>query len=280
MDFLTQKLNELTQKYNKKFIVFDKLTLPFRYFKKYNIIDNNILEKYIEPYFNPTMLLLSMPNQQIKDILRKEYDLWAYAYDSHFLDLKENVIELTDISIGNICKYFNNIPLHLIGRYKLKYEVFNNFDFYSKIIDKDNADNVICRIEEDIDKMKNVYNNKKNELIKEAQEGEKYHINIDDFPDNDFILVIKDYSDLYIKKVCKKIIKYSNINNFCLSRRQQMKKEDLKNIYLDGQNYRLFSTDLEYKYGYNNENKITKYGITYDDKKYLTFNTNIDFTTY
>ena len=108
MDFLSQRLDKLTQRYNEKFIVFDNLTLPFRYFKKYNIIDNNILEKYIEPYFNPIMLLLSMPNQQIKDILRKEYDLWAYAYDSHFLDLNlVNIFVFLVIYLMDISTYLD-----------------------------------------------------------------------------------------------------------------------------------------------------------------------------
>ena len=288
MDFLTQQLDKLTKKYNDKFIVFDKLTLPFRYFKKYNIIDNNILEKYIEPHFNPIMLLLSMPNQQIRDIIRREYDLWAdLHYDTHFLDLKREVIELTEISFDNICKYFNNIPRHLLDKYQLKYEVFNNFDFYSKIIDKDDIDNCICKIEKDIDRTKNQYIHSKNYIIQELKEEEKYHINIDDFPDGDFILISKSRGEcitycMYIKKICKKIIKYSDINYSSLGKRKQMKKEDLKDEYLDGMKYRLFTTDLEYKYGYNNDNNITKWGITDDDKRiYLQFNpTYIDFNTY
>ena len=292
MEGLSQKLNELTKYYNQKFIVFDKLPLPFRYFKKYNIIDNNILEKYIEPHFNPIMLLLSMSNKQIKQILYSGYNLIDDVnYNTHFIDIKWMNFELSDISINNMCKYFNNIPPQLVNKLQLRYIVFNDLDFYSKIIDKGDIDNYIYIVEKDIDRTKNKYNDEKNEIMKQknelmkiAQVGEKYYIDIVNFPDNDFILVVKGYWNLYIKKVCKKIIKYSDINYSYLGKRQQIKKEELKDTYLDGMDYRLITTDLKYKYGYEDESKtnIIKYDMTDDDKrKYINFNTtDIDFTTY
>ena len=209
--------------------------MPYKYFKKLNILPLDIVEGEIHKYFDITTLLLENFSEA-KHISHGCLRLIFEQIGIHE-DLKPNLL-----------KYYNNFPSELFNNYYIDDYIMNNYKKYKEA-------NVITpiidnQIREELD---NIINNKtisitntiiyQTQQLIEAEERElnnnKYKIPVRRFPHNSKLLITGNYDSYYceiiIVKVCKKIIKYENRYNPVV---RQIKITQLEDI-LDGEDYKL-----------------------------------------
>lgn len=227
--------------------------MPYKYFKKLNILPLNIVEGEIDKYFDITTLIL----ENFSEAKHISFELTYLYKNSNINDELKN----------NFCKYYNNIPINLLVDYSLEDYIINNYKKYKEanvitpIIDNE--------IREKLDDT--IYNNiilRKTNNIKyntqqliEAEERElnnkKYKIPVHRFPVDSKLLITSNpdnyYSNIIIVKICKKIIKYQVGYNPAI---RQKKIEDLEDI-LDGEDYKLVDRfDRQKRYCLDDDDNI------------------------
>jgi len=102
------------------------LIVPYRYFKKLNILPLNIVEGEMDKHFD------------IHRNLLEDYENLPY-YILQFVKLYE--FPITKLTLMNYSKYYNNFPLHLItdncgGERPIKEDIIKNLDKFENVLDK------------------------------------------------------------------------------------------------------------------------------------------------
>ena len=234
-------------------IIYDKINktkLPYKYFKKFNLISMDVIEKHIDKYFDiKTLLLENFRN--IKHISLNIYEniqvFWKYT-------LPKNI--LFKIS------QHHNIPLEFLNNDTITTGILNNFIYYQQLIPnntiKEWKNKLYDKIEDTIEDItENMLDYDKK--IRCIEYGK---IPIDKFPINCKLClncapgsVSPDHAGMKIIKICKKIVKYENRFNPVV---RQIKITTLQQI-LDRHNYYLYIIDNSYnirRYFMDEEGKI------------------------
>ena len=223
--------------------------MPYKYFKKLNILPLDIVENEIDKYFDITTLLL----ENFSEAKHISYHIqFMYEGNGIHQDL-----------IPNLLKYYNNIPYELFKDYSIGKYIMNNYKKYKEA-------NVITptidiQIREELD---NIINDRiilKNtntikyhtQQIIEAEANKKYKIPVRRFPHNSKLLITQypnsRYSEIIIVKICKKIIKYENRYNPVV---RQMKITELE-TFLDNEDYELVDRfDRQKRYCLDDDDNI------------------------
>ncbi len=249
----------------------NNLKLPYKYFKKFNLLPLNIMEGEIEKYFDIDILLLENYNQTKHISTDLDY---YFRYSS--------IPQLT----RNFCKYFNNIPESFIDPKQILNNTINNhYNEYKelKIISPEVDMNLRSKVElyvgQEIKKKLTTHENyiKQYSLIAEEirqqdidrANNTKYFLPITawisgsrlTFPEEE------DYylNDIKIAKVCNKVVKYIDRRT---NKPKQMKITELQR-FLDNsvqrwKGYRLITEDRNRVYTYN----LSNLSIGYEDIYY------------
>lgn len=214
--------------------------MPYKYFKKLNILPLDIVEGEIDKYFDITTLIL----ENFSEAKHISYHIKC-MYEGHSIN--------QDL-IPNLLKYYNNFPYELFSNYKFSNYIMNNYKKYKE------ANVITPTIDIEIrEKLVNIINNdiilRNTNTIKyhtqqiiEIEDRKKYKIPVHRFPIDSKLLITEfpnsRYSDIIIVKICKKIIKYQDYNRVF----RQVKIEILED-YLDTIEYELVDkNDRQKKY--------------------------------
>jgi hypothetical protein len=232
----------------------NNFTMPYKYFKKLNILPLDIVEGEMDKYFDIITLLL----ENFSEAKHIDYRI-QFMYEGGI----GNGIH-QDL-IPNLLKYYNNFPLELFSNYKISDYIMNNYKKYKEanvitpIIDneiREELDNILTN--KIISAKKNTIKYHTHQIIEE--EGKTlYKIPIDKLPPNSKLtfdggnLHCMNYNNIYIIKVCNKIIKYKNFKDD--TKCSQVKKDVLL-WYMDNDSYKL--KDMDTKKYYTYENGIVK----------------------
>ena len=231
-DYYQNKINQQQEKLDMVYQTINNFKMPYKYFKKLNILPLDIVEGEIDKYFDITTLILEN-YQEAKEINCKI----KYMYENYVID---------EYLRHNFLKYYNNFPYELFNNNNHSlYEFINsNYKKYKEanvitpLIDKyirENLDNTINNIiSNQTNKIKNI-----TQQIIEIEKNKKYKIPIHKFPIDSKLLIThypySCYSDIIIVKICKKIIKYQNRRNPVV---RQFKITELQ-AFLDNEDYKL-----------------------------------------
>lgn len=272
-----EKANQLINIYKKKIkhnnniinAMYDTINsylLPYKYFKKMNILPLNIVEGEIDKYFDIKDLLLEnykcIHYHQIRDDDDDNIDINNFEYNLlckytlprliddafHFIYI-DSYMNDDDETLINFSKIYN-IPKKFLNTHSVNSELVKNFKYYNdkKIIDankiktlKNSLDN---KIKAYID-TKRCYNEKNERVNNEIKNLLKNKVPIENFPKEIKKLTtyfisrydIIQYDIYYDVKFCKKVVKYKDDTaydeKFCY-----MKIEDFKTM-LDNYLYEL-----------------------------------------
>ena len=213
--------------------------MPYKYFKKLNILPLDIVENEIDKYFDITTLILENFSEAKHISYKLEY-LFKTSYINE--ELK-----------NNFCKYYNYIPINLLVDYSLEDYIINNYKKYKKAnvitptIDIEMREKLDNEINNIILFNKNTIKYHTQQII-EIEDRKKYKIPVHRFPIDSKLLITEypncRYNDIIIVKICKKIIKYQDYNRVF----RQVKIEILED-YLDTIDYELVDkNDRQKKY--------------------------------
>ena len=250
---------------NAMYDTINSYLLPYKYFKKMNILPLNIVEGEIDKYFDIKDLLLEnykcIHYHQIRDddddnvdINNFEYNLLCEYTLPRLIDDAFHSIYINsymnddDETLINFSKIYN-IPKKFLDTHKVNSELVKNFKYYNdkKIIDankiktlKNSLDNKIKAYIDTKRCYNNIYDNKI-ELIKLYL---KDRVSIENLPKNikKLTTYFIGYDDIrsddyfYDVKVCKKVVKYKDDSYD--EKFYYMKIEDFKNM-LDNYLYKL-----------------------------------------
>lgn len=248
-DYHKNQINETQEELDMVYQTINNFKMPYKYFKKLNILPLNIVEGEIDKYFDIATLLL----ENFSEAKHMDYKLqYMYEGDGIHQDL-----------IPNLLKYHNNFPIELFSNYKFSEYIMNNYKKYKEA-------NVITptidiEIREKLDDTIN-YNiilRKTNNIkyhtqqIIEIEERKKYKIPVRRFPHNSKLLIKQyphsRYNEIIIVKICKKIIKYEDRYS---PRIRQMKITELE-AFLDIEDYELVDRfDSEKRYCLDDDDNI------------------------
>lgn len=238
-------------KQEKLEIIYDTINetkLPYKYFKKFNLISMDVIEEHIDKYFDIKTLLL----ENFRNI--KHISLSIYEENKLFWKntLPKNI--LYQIS------QHHNIPLEFLNNDTITTGILNNFIYYQQLIPNTTINEWKNKL---YDKIEDTIEDITENIIdydKKIRYIENGKIPIDKFPINCKLCINsnfdKEYDGIKIIKICKKIVKYQNSYNPVV---RQMKITTLQRI-LDRHNYYLYSDD-----SYNRG----KYFMDEDGKIYL-----------
>tara|TARA_R100000988_G_scaffold84788_1_gene47773 strand:+ start:104 stop:886 length:783 start_codon:yes stop_codon:yes gene_type:complete len=249
-------INELNQSQEELDMVYQTINnfkIPYKYFKKLNILPLDIVEGEIDKYFDITTLLLEN-YQEAKQI---DCSLNCLYHSNYSMPQ-----ELED----NFNKYHNDLPKYLTHNSTLVECIIVNYKKYKEVnvitpsVDikirerlDNNINNIILR------RTKNIKFNTQKLIEAEERElnNKKYKIPVRRFP-IDSRLLITDYpndyyNDIIIVKICKKIIKYQNQYNPVV---RQIKITELED-YLDYTDYKLVDRfDRQKRYCLDDDDNI------------------------
>ena len=105
----------------------NSLILPYRYFKKLNILPINMVEEEMDKYFD------------IKHLLLQNYFNLPYIVKKN---IKLFELPISQETLDNYSKFYNNFPLHLItdncgGERPIKEDIIKNIDkFRNNVLDE------------------------------------------------------------------------------------------------------------------------------------------------
>ena len=205
--------------------------LPYKYFKKFNILPLNLVEGELDKYFDIETLILENFGEAKHISNKLEY---CFKYSK------------CEMLIENFSKYFNNIPIKFLDETYVFDRVIHKYTKYKqhKIITSQVDINLKLKVREIIDKDISQYNNnisnylekiyeKQQELEieeKRIEDNKKYFIPIDSWCPNS-ILKFPEEEDYYldgiiIVKVCNKVVKYTEQYRSHIVR--QIKKTELQ----------------------------------------------------
>jgi hypothetical protein len=104
----------------------ESLILPYQYFKKLNILPFNMVEEEMDKYFD------------IKHLLLQNYFNLPYVLKR---SIKLYELPISNITLDNYSKYYNNFPLHLItdncgGERPIKEDIIRNLDKFNNVLEE------------------------------------------------------------------------------------------------------------------------------------------------
>jgi hypothetical protein len=103
----------------------ESLILPYQYFKKLNILPFNMVEEEMDKYFD------------IKHLLLQNYFNLPYVLKR---SIKLYELPISNITLDNYSKYYNNFPLHLItdncGERPIKEDIIKNLDKFNNVLEE------------------------------------------------------------------------------------------------------------------------------------------------
>jgi len=224
--------------------------LPYKYFKKFNILPLNLVEGELDKYFDIETLILE-----------------NYGEAKHISNKLEYYFKYSncEMLIENFSKYFNNIPIKFLDETYVFDRVIHKYTKYKqhKIITSQVDINLKLKVRELIDKDITEYNNNISNCLeniyekqqqleieeKRIEDNKKYFIPIDSWCPNS-ILKFPDRENhcldgIIIVKVCNKVVKFRYPDN--IDKIRQIKKTELQErldyIANNYQGYRL--TNIE-----------------------------------
>ena len=241
--------------------------LPYKYFKKFNILPLNLVEGEIDKYFTIETLILENYSEAKHISSEMDYNL---RY-SRCKKLEESFM-----------KYYNNIPYEFIKENNLLYKIISNhYTEYKqlKIINSEVDNNLQLKVRELIDNTINKHKQKINsnieiisikteelrQLEQEKEAGKKYFLPINSWV-SDMILKFPNEEDYYldhikIVKVCNKVVKYTN--RYITDKVRQIKKTELQDklnySISKWKGYRLMTEDESNYYTYNLTNLSVRF---------------------
>jgi len=104
----------------------ESLILPYQYFKKLNILPINMIEEEMDKYFD------------IKHLLLENYFNLPYILKTQ---VKLYELPISNITLDNYSKFYNNFPLHLItdncgGERPIKEDIIKNLDKFNNVLEE------------------------------------------------------------------------------------------------------------------------------------------------
>ena len=236
----------------------NSMKLPYKYFKKFNILPLDIVEGEIEKYFDINILLLENYNET--------------KHISNCLDYYFRYSSIPQLT-RNFCKYFNNIPESFIDPKQILNNTINNhYNEYKelKIISPEVDMNLRSKVEEYIGQeiKKNLKTIEKHveqyslvaEEIRQKDidraNNTKYSLPIDSWCPNSILKFpeTENYKldGIIIVKVCNKVVKFRYPYN--ISKIRQIKKTELQerldHFVRNRQGYRLTNFEETHYYTY------------------------------
>ncbi len=236
------------------------IKLPYKYFKKFNILPLDIVEGEIEKYFDINILLLENYNET-------KHISWDLDYFFRY----SSIPQLTQ----NFSKYFNNIPEGFIDPHQILNNTINNhYNEYKelKIISPEvdmnlrskvelyvgqSIKKVITNLEKSVERYSLVAEEIRQQEI-DRHNNTKYFLPITSWLSG-MKLTFPEQEDFYldgikIVKVCNKVVKY--IDNFNKPRQIKITQlqERLEHFVLNRQGYRLITEDRTCYYTYTLSN--------------------------
>jgi len=249
-DYYKNKLIQSQEELDEVYENINNFKIPYKYFKKLNILPLDIVEGEIDKYFDITTLLIENFSEA------KHIDCKIkYLYDD---------CNIVDDLKPNLLKYYNNFPCELLNNsnYNFYNFIMNNYKKYKEAnvitpcIDMDIRGKLVDIINNNILRKTNNIKFNTQHLI-EAEARNKYRIPVRRFPIDSQLLITEYpncyYSEIIIVKICKKIIKYQDRHSPVV---RQMKIEKLED-YLNDRDYKLVDRfDRQKRYCLVNDNNI------------------------
>lgn len=258
INFWNNKLVDKQEQLDTIYQTINNFKMPYKYFKKFNILPIDIVEGELDKYFDIETLILENYDQakHISDEL-----LYSFKYIN------------SEILIENFSKYFNNIPIKFLDESYVFNRIIHKYTKYKqhKIITSQIDINLKLKVRELIDKdisqcnnyiidyLEKIFSRQKQIEIEEKiiEDKKKYKIPVRRFPVDSRLLITEHpncyYSELIIVKICKKIIKYQNRHNPVV---RQIKIEKLEDI-LDNEDYKLVDRfDRQKRYCLDDDDNI------------------------
>ena len=247
-DYYKQLINQEQRRLDEFYEDINNFKMPYKYFKKLNILPLYIVEGEIDKYFDITILLL---------------ENYEEAEHIHNLYLEKHLHSVINEEVrSNFCKYYNNIPMSVLSTNWLDFEIMENYKKYKEANIITPSVDIIFRELTDATLNQIVLNTTDNikyytQQVIEVEENKKYRIPVRRFPNDSRLLITNHpnhyYSELIIVKICKKIIKFQHRHNGFV---RQMKITQLE-TFLDKEDYKLVdSFDRQTRYCLDDDDNI------------------------
>lgn len=239
------------------------LIVPYRYFKKLNILPLNIVEGEMDKHFDIHRNLLA------------DYENLPY-YILQFVKLYE--FPITKLTLMNYSKYYNNFPLQLItdncgGERPIKEDIIKNLDKFENVLDKSDYcvwTNRLYNIVEGLYKQNyknlthlvNLYNENEKLVEENRNRTKKLEAGMIVMFDNSKFRDIgyhkyRENNNLLITKFCAKTVKVEELRTTKLQdppKRRQIKLEEF-NMLVEKTNPQIL-TKAEWNSTYGSDFKI------------------------
>jgi len=192
----------------------NSIILPYKYFKKLNILPLNIVEGEIDKHFQTNRILLE-----------------NYYNIPSIIKLDKFDLPISNNTITNYCKFYNNIPVSVINKITLRYDIFNNINKYENIIDSgdytlwtnrlyNNLQAKYFEIKKNLTKLVKEFNELEDKINQEQEEAQQVDLKPDMvirfcptiFGNLKYKNIFKNkYFDFKIIKICPKSIKLQEL---------------------------------------------------------------------
>jgi len=265
MKDIEAKINYTRNKIDKYEEHINYLRLPYKYFKFLNILPVDLCETHIKPYLKLSIQLYR--HLCINTRLIIESPEYLYNTSSYIIQFYTCIRQ----KLKSTCNIMNELLIAYCNKHKIDCAIIDK----SKFVEHFGYDmkfytlNYIQKFDQlhiqlshfVYDIFINEYNKLKNDIeIFEAKlldtiSLQCYRIPIRYLPNNCFIELVYSMSDvpkyIYVKKICKKIIKFEKTFNWPIS---QKTFEEFENIVTQANHYKVYKIDKE-------NNKIGTYYI-------------------